>query len=53
MVDAILRRADRCAWRALPADFPPWQTVHWYFARWEEHRVIVRMLVPPKERQSR
>ena len=21
-------------WRALPADFPPWQTVYGYFARW-------------------
>ncbi len=22
-----------CAWRQLPFDFPPWQTVYWYFAR--------------------
>ncbi len=22
------------AWRMLPADFPPWQTVYWWFARW-------------------
>lgn len=22
-----------CAWRQLPADFPPWQTVYWYFVR--------------------
>jgi putative transposase len=24
-----------CAWRALPADFPPWQTVYHYFHRWQ------------------
>ena len=23
-----------CAWRMLPKDFPPWQTVYGYFARW-------------------
>ena len=21
-------------WRMLPSDFPPWQTVYWWFARW-------------------
>lgn len=24
------------AWRMLPKDFPPWQTVYGYFARWRE-----------------
>jgi len=35
IVDAILyiNRAG-CAWRMLPADFPPWQTVYWYFKAW-------------------
>jgi transposase len=23
-----------CSWRALPADFPPWQTVYHHFSRW-------------------
>jgi putative transposase len=23
-----------CAWRMLPCDFPPWQTVYHYFRRW-------------------
>lgn len=23
-----------CAWRLLPREFPPWQTVFWYFKRW-------------------
>jgi transposase len=25
-------------WRMLPADFPPWQTVYWWFARWRADR---------------
>ena len=30
VVDAILYVVRTgCAWRALPADFPPWQTVYW------------------------
>lgn len=24
-----------CAWRLLPKDLPPWQTVYYYFWRWE------------------
>ena len=24
-----------CAWRMMPKDFPPWQTVYGYFARWK------------------
>ena len=45
VVDAILYvvRAG-CAWRALPADFPPWQTVYWYFNRWEQQRVTEKIL---------
>ena len=23
-----------CQWRSLPQEFPKWQTVYWYFARW-------------------
>lgn len=23
-----------CAWRMLPHDFPLWDTVYWYFQRW-------------------
>ncbi|WP_100502087.1 IS5 family transposase [Geodermatophilus chilensis] len=35
MVDAILY-LDRtgCSWRQLPHDFPPWETVYYYFQRW-------------------
>ena len=45
VVDAILYvvRAG-CAWRALPADFPPWQTVYWYFNRWEQQKVTEQIL---------
>ena len=25
-----------CAWRLLPGDFPPWQTVYGYFRRWSQ-----------------
>ena len=35
IVDAIRYLAHNgCVWRALPADFPPWQTVYDYHARW-------------------
>ena len=36
VVNAVfyLSRAG-CAWRMLPKDFPPWQTVYGYFARWK------------------
>src|ERR1700722_17949484 len=35
IIEAILY-LDRteCAWRSLPADFPPWQTVYGYVAAW-------------------
>ena len=23
-----------CAWRLLPRDFPPWETVYWWFRKW-------------------
>ena len=32
-----------CAWRYLPTDFPPWQTVFWYFARWEQDGTTDRL----------
>ena len=25
-----------CAWRMLPHDFPPWQTVYDYFWKWQK-----------------
>lgn len=37
IVEAILciLRAG-CAWRLLPHDFPPWQTVYSYLRRWQQ-----------------
>jgi transposase len=36
IVDAILYLVRTgCAWRQLPADFPPWRTVYDYFVRWK------------------
>jgi transposase len=51
IVDAILYvvRAG-CAWRQLPADFPPWQTVYWYFNRWEQDKVTEQILPVVRER---
>jgi len=44
VADAILYllRAG-CAWRMLPADFPPWPTVYRYFRRWEAAGCIARI----------
>ncbi|PPK60684.1 transposase [Actinokineospora auranticolor] len=45
IVDAILYVVRTgCAWRALPADFPPRETVYWYFTRWEQQRLTFRMV---------
>jgi transposase len=45
IVDAILYVVRTgCAWRQLPADFPPWQTVYWYFNRWEQDKVTEKVL---------
>jgi putative transposase len=44
IIDAILY-LDRtgCAWRYLPADFPPWQTVYGYFAAWRDDGTLTRL----------
>jgi len=44
IVEAILY-VDRtgCAWRYLPADFPPWQTVYGYFAAWRDDGTLARL----------
>ena len=45
IVDAILYVVrSGCAWRQLPADFPPWETVYWYFGRWEQQKLTFRMV---------
>ena len=44
LVDAILyfTRAGM-AWRLLPHDFPPWQTVYYYLRRWQREGVWERV----------
>lgn len=51
IVDAILYVVlTGCAWRQLPFDFPPWQTVYWYFARWEEAKVTDQIMAVLRRR---
>ena len=40
-------------WRALPADFPPWQTVYGMFARWKDDGVLGRHHRPAARRRPR
>jgi transposase len=50
VVDAILYVVRTgCAWRQLPADFPPWQTVYWYFVRWEQAKATEKILPVVRE----
>ena len=36
IVNAILyRRHSRCPWRMLPHDYPQWETVYYYYRRWQ------------------
>jgi putative transposase len=44
IIEAILY-LDRtgCAWRYLPADYPPWQTVYGYFAAWRDDGTLARL----------
>jgi transposase len=45
VVDAILYVVRTgCAWRQLPTDFPPWQTVYWYFVRFEQAKATEKIL---------
>ena len=44
-MDAILYVVRTgCTWRQLPAYFPPWQTVYWYFVRWEQAKATEKIL---------
>ena len=44
IIDAILY-LDRagCAWRYLPAGYPPWGTVYGYFATWRDDGTLARL----------
>jgi transposase len=42
VVNAILYvLREGCRWRALPHDFPNWNTVYWYFARWSDDGTLI------------
>src|SRR3954469_15853459 len=45
IVDAILYVVRTgCAWRYLPVDFPPWQTVYWHFKQFNARGTTERIL---------
>ncbi|MEW2219368.1 IS5 family transposase [Streptomyces sp. NPDC006990] len=44
LVEAILYvTRTGCPWRYLPKDFPPWETVYWYFTRWHDDGTATRL----------
>lgn len=44
VVEAILYVVTTgCQWRALPGDYPPWQTVYYYFRAWQRDGTWARM----------
>ena len=46
VVEAILYRLrEGCRWRALPHDFPPYDTVHDHFQRWQERGVWQEVVI--------
>jgi len=32
-----------CQWRALPHDFPPWDSVYWYYRTWKRDGTLDRL----------
>jgi putative transposase len=45
VVNAIFYRTrSGCQWRMLPKDFPPWQTVYYYFAKWRDDGTWERLM---------
>src|SRR5215218_1870439 len=44
VVDAVLYVPhEGCRLRALPHDFPAWETVCWYFSKWTDDGTLVRI----------
>jgi len=44
VVEGILyRNKSGCQWRMLPTDFPPWETVYYYFAQWRKSGALRRI----------
>ena len=41
ILDAIRYLVDNgIKWRAMPADFPPWDRVYAFFRRWRDHGLV-------------
>ncbi|GHG24816.1 hypothetical protein Shyd_86640 [Streptomyces hydrogenans] len=41
MLDAVRHLVDNgTEWRAMPADFPPWDRVYAFFRRWRDHGLV-------------
>src|SRR5215216_6346567 len=39
-----------CPWWLLPRDFPPWETVYWWFGRWRTDGTFERLNAALRER---
>ena len=39
-----------CSWRLLPKDFPPWETVYWWFRKWRVDGTFERRNAALRER---
>ena len=39
-----------CPWRLLPKDFPPWETVYWWFGRWRADGTFERLNAALRQR---
>src|SRR5215212_3834402 len=39
-----------CPWRLVPKDFPPWETVYWWFGRWRMDGTFERLNAALSER---
>ena len=39
-----------CPWRLLPRDFPPWETVYWWFGRWRVDGTFEQLNAALRER---
>ena len=50
VVDALLYVVKTgCQWRQLPADFPPWQSVHQQFRAWRDNGTWERIVKALRE----
>jgi len=39
-----------CPWRLLPREFPPWETVYWWFRKWRVYGTFERLNAALRER---